>query len=118
MRILPVLLFAAAAAFAGDVSGKWNIDGSVAGYELKTTGTLKQEEAKLTGTCKTGDQKAEEVTGEVTGDKVVFKHGGDYQGTALTITYSAKLAEDGTMKGDINVAPFDAAGDFTAKKGE
>jgi hypothetical protein len=40
-----------ATASAADVSGKWNVDGSVYGHALKYTLTLEQEGEKLTGTA-------------------------------------------------------------------
>jgi hypothetical protein len=51
----------------------------------------------------------------VKGDSVTFSHAGDYQGTALTIVYAAKIASPTKLEGTINVKPFDAAGTFTAE---
>ena len=46
--------------------------------------------------------------------KVTFKHGGDYQGTALTIVYSGSLAAPAQLKGTVEVQPFGVSGTFTA----
>ncbi len=117
-RSFVLLALAAASAFAADrVSGTWKFEGSVSGYPLNQTCTFKQDGTKLTGSCK-GEGEPAELAGEVTGEKITFKHGGDYQGTALTVTYNGTLGADGVIKGTIDVAPFDASGDFTAKKGE
>jgi len=117
MKLL-ALLFCAGTAFAADVTGSWKITGNVAGQDVNEACTLKQEGTKVTGTCKLGEQKAAEVTGEVTETKVTFKHAGEYEGTPLTIIYTATVQADGTLKGDLLVEPFGAAGDFTAKKSE
>ena len=54
------------------------------------------------------------ITGEVKEGKIIFHHGGDYQGQELTIIYTATLPKPGEMKGTIIVKPFEAEGTFTA----
>jgi hypothetical protein len=54
------------------------------------------------------------VTGEVKEGKVTFSHGGEYEGQALTITYSGTLASPAALKGTIDVQPFAASGTFSA----
>ena len=104
------------AASADSISGKWQLKGDVVGNPLNTICEIAQSGTKITGVC-SNDQggPAQPITGEVKGDSVTFSHGGDYQGTALTIVYSGQAASANKLEGTINVKPFDAAGTFTAE---
>ncbi len=117
MKLLTLAFLTAAAVFAADdvVSGSWNIDGDVQGNPVRELCTLTLADGKITGTCK-GDQGSNDVTGEITGAKVVFRHPGEYNGDKLTITYAGTIDDMGVLKGTIDVQPMDVAGDFTAKK--
>jgi hypothetical protein len=99
-----------------NVAGTWTITGDVQGYPVNETCTFTQDAGKLTGSCK-GSEKTYDTTGTVEGQKVVFKHAGEYQGDALTITFTGKLDDAGALKGTIDVDPMGVSGDFTAKKG-
>jgi hypothetical protein len=103
------------AAPADSISGKWQFKGDVVGNPLNMVCEIAQSASKITGVC-SGDQGAppQPITGEVKGDSVTFSHGGDYQGTALTIVYAGKYSAN-KLEGTINVKPFDAAGTFTAE---
>jgi hypothetical protein len=103
------------AASTDSLSGKWSLKGDVVGNPLNTICEIAQSGTKITGVC-SNDQggPAQPITGEVKGDSVTFSHGGDYQGTALTIVYAAKYSAN-KLEGTINVKPFDAAGTFTAE---
>jgi hypothetical protein len=117
-RTLLILLLLAGWAIAADdaVSGKWKIDGDVQGNAVQESCTLKLDGDKVTGSCKGIGDKSWDVTGTFDGKKVVFAHGGEYNGDALTLTYTGTLDENGALKGTIDVKPFDVSGDFTAKK--
>jgi len=115
--LLALTLAASLLANPGDsVSGKWHLKGDVVGNPLDLTCELAQAGTKLTGVCSSMQPGGADVpiTGEVKGDSVTFQHGGDYQGTALTIIYAAKHTAN-KLEGTINVKPFDAAGTFTAE---
>ena len=103
------------AASVDSIAGKWQIKGDVVGNPINTVCEIAQAGDKITGVC-SNDQggPAQPITGEVKGDSVTFSHGGDYQGTALTIIYAAKYSAN-KLEGTINVKPFDAAGTFTAE---
>ncbi len=98
-------------------TGAWAISADVMGYPIKETCNLNVQENSLTGSCK-GDGKAYDVTGTINGAKVVFKHGGEYSGTALTDTYKGTMSDDGVLSGTLDVDPMNASGTFTAKKTE
>ena len=106
---------APAPAFAADtLTGIWQVRGDVMGNPLKETCTLRQSGTVLSGSCTNEEGGPYAVTGEAKDGKFTFKHGGDYQGTALTIVYSGTLASPKAFKGTIEVQPFGAAGTFAA----
>ena len=112
--LLTFALVAALAAPADSVSGTWLIKGDVAGNTLETTCTIAVAEAKVSGVCKNSEGKQNPITGEVKEGKVIFEHGGDYNGQELKIIYTATLPSAKEMKGTIEVKPFDVGGEFTA----
>ena len=99
---------------ADSLPGTWKITGDVMGNPLKEQCTLKQEGATLSGSCTNEQGGPYAVTGEVKDGKLTLKHGGDYQGTALTFVYSGTLASAKEIKGTVEVQPFGASGTFTA----
>ena len=115
--LLALTLVASLHAAATDsIAGKWQLKGDVVGNPINTVCEIAQSGDKITGVCSSmapggPDQP---ITGEVKGDSVTFSHGGDYQGTALTIIYAGKLSAN-KLEGTINVKPFDAAGTFSAE---
>jgi hypothetical protein len=112
--LLTFALAAALAAPADSVSGTWILKGEVAGNPLNTTCTLVVAEAKISGVCKSAEGKDAPITGEVKEGKVIFEHGGDYNGQELKIVYTGTLPSAKEMKGTIEVKPFDVSGEFTA----
>ena len=115
MLLSLTLLAALNAAPASDsLAGPWKITGDVMGNPLDMSCTVKQTGATLSGTCdgQTGEQLA--LTGEVKDGKVVLRHGGDYQGQALTIVYTATSVTAKQLKGNVEVQPMGVTGTFTA----
>jgi hypothetical protein len=112
--LLTFALVAALATPADSVSGTWLIKGEVAGNPLVTTCTIVSAESKISGTCKSAEGKESPIIGEVKEGKVIFEHGGDYQGQELKIIYTGTLPSAKEMKGTIEVKPFDVSGEFTA----
>lgn len=110
-----VLLSAGLLSFSGELTGDWKITGEVQGTPVDDACTLVQTDAKLSGSCILGG-KQYETTGSVDGKKVIFKHGGEYNGDPLTLTYSGALADDGRITGSIMVDPMNVDGSFSAKK--
>ena len=114
--LLPLALLAAlhAAPATDSLSGAWKITGDIMGNPIDQTCTLQQAGATVTGNCIGGQGEKLDVTGEVKDDKLTFKHGGDYQGQALTIVYTGTLASANALKGSVEVRPFGVTGTFTA----
>ena len=118
-RILPLLILSTTALFAQPtVPGSWTISGDVQGYPVNETCTFTQDKHKISGSCKGYDGKSYYTTVTATDNKVVFVHGGEYEGQALTLTYTGTYNDKGELSGDIDVQPLNYAGTFTAKKTE
>jgi hypothetical protein len=118
-RVLPLLLLSTTALFAQPtVPGSWTISGDVQGYPVNETCTFTQDKDKISGSCKGSDGKNYDTTVTVTDKKVVFVHGGEYEGQALTLTYTGTYNDKGELGGDIDVQPLNYAGTFTAKKAD
>jgi hypothetical protein len=110
-----ILIASFQAANAADVSGSWHITGSVSDTPVDTTCTLAQKDNALTGTC-VKDGKNVDATGSVKDDTIAWHYNSEYNGDPITVNYSGKLGKDGTITGTIEVDPYNAEGDFTAKK--
>ena len=111
-----ILLCASSAFAAGATSltGHWTIHNSIAGNESDQACTLTQTDNKITGSCKSAEDKDLPVTGSVDGKKVTWQYESDYNGSPLTLTYTATLDDSGTISGSVEVDPFGVTGDFTA----
>jgi hypothetical protein len=113
--LLALTLIAALHAAPDSVTGRWQIKGDVVGNPLEMICDISQTGTAITGVCSSAQNpQPQAITGEVKGDSVTFQHGGDYQGTELTIIYAGKLAAK-KLEGTITVKPFDATGTFTAE---
>ena len=109
------LLFATSAfAAPASLTGQWNIHNNVAGNESDQPCKLVQADNKITGSCKTADGGETQVTGSIEGNKATWKYDVDYNGTALTLTYTATLDDSGKVAGSVDVQPFGVTGEFTA----
>jgi hypothetical protein len=109
------LLFASSAFAAGapSLTGQWSIHNNVAGNESDQECKFVQTDDKLAGTCKTPDSEVP-VTGTLDGNKATWKYDMDYNGTPLTLTYTATLDDSGKIAGIVEVQPFGVSGEFTA----
>jgi len=114
--IMFFLLLSAVPAVAADITGVWNVDGSVEDHPVTPVCTLKQAGTKLSGSCKFDEDHASDVTGEVKAKEVSWKFTVEYQGTQYTLTFTGTLDTDNAIKGSISVDPSGSDGDFTAKK--
>jgi hypothetical protein len=114
LSTLALLAVLHAAAVADPITGTWHITGDVVGNPLDEVCTIKQDGTKLTGSCSLAGGQASELTGEVKDGKITFSHGAEYNGDALTITYSATATSATELKGTVNVLPYDVDGVFSA----
>jgi len=110
------LSFAASAFAAGppNLTGSWTVHNSVAGNDSDQECKFVLADKTLTGSCKSQEDKDLPVTGTLEGNKLTFKYDSDYNGTPLTLTYTATLEDSGKIAGTLEVQPFGVTGDFTA----
>jgi hypothetical protein len=108
-----VLAGAAAGASAAQVSGTWDVDGSVAGHPVKFSCALKQSGAEVSGTAHV-QEKDQPLTGTVKDQVVTFRFEVQHEGAPLEMVFTATLTSETTMSGSIAVAG--AGGDFSAKR--
>jgi hypothetical protein len=108
-----VLLATSAFAVGADLTGEWTISQSVAGNDSQQPCKFVQTGTKLTGTCK-GAAGEVEITGTVEGNKATWKFDSEYQGTPLTVRYTATLDGTNKISGSVDVDPFGVSGEFTA----
>src|SRR5664279_4546456 len=104
------------AAFAADapgMSGQWNVHNSIAGNQSDQVCTLTQKEKVLTGSCKS-DQSTVEVTGSLDEKKLTWQYKSEYNGTPLTLIYTATMDDPAKITGAVEVQPFGVTGEFTA----
>ncbi len=109
------LLFASSAFAAGGpgLSGQWSVHNSIAGSESDQECKFVQTDDKLTGTCKSNDKEVQ-ITGSLDGRKITWTYESDYNGSPLTLTYTATLGDSEKIAGSVEVEPFGVKGDFTA----
>lgn len=110
------LLFACSAFAAGapNLTGDWSIHNSIAGNESDQQCTLAQKDNAISGSCKSAEGKDLTVTGSVDGSKVTWKYDSEYNGSPLTMIYTATIDDSGKVAGSVEVQPFGVTGDFTA----
>ncbi|MGB6191717.1 MAG: hypothetical protein WBF42_04555 [Terracidiphilus sp.] len=110
------LLFACSAFAAGapSLTGDWSVHNSIAGNETDQPCTFTQKDNAISGTCKSSEGKDLPVTGTVDGNKVTWKYDSEYNGSPLTLVYTATLDDSGKIAGSVEVQPFGVTGDFTA----
>jgi len=99
---------------APNLTGQWSVHNSIAGNESDQQCTFVQSDTKLTGACKSEEGKDLPVTGTLEGNKITWRYDSEYNGSPLTLTYTATLDDSGRIAGSVEVDPFGVTGDFTA----
>jgi hypothetical protein len=116
-NLLVVFIFLATASALGattpNLTGQWQIHNSIAGNESDQACTFTQADNKLSGSCKAEDKDVQ-ITGSVDGNNVTWKFQSEYNGTPLTLTYTATVNDASKITGSVDVQPFSVTGEFTA----
>jgi hypothetical protein len=109
------LLLACSTFAAGSpgITGRWSVHNSIAGNESDQECKFVQTDNEVTGSCKSADKEVQ-ITGSLDGKKVTWKHESEYNGSALTLTYTATLDDSKKISGSVEVQPYGVTGDFTA----
>jgi hypothetical protein len=116
LLIIAAVVFIAGSAYAAgpDLNGQWSIHQSIAGNESDQVCTFVQKDTAISGTCKSMEGKDLAVTGSVDGNKLTWKYDSEYNGSPLTLVYTATWDDSGKVAGSVEVQPFNVSGDFTA----
>jgi catechol 2,3-dioxygenase-like lactoylglutathione lyase family enzyme len=107
------LLFASSAFGAQNLTGQWAIHQNIAGNESDQPCKLVVTDNKITGSCKS-QGKDLPVTGTVDGNKVIWQFQAEFNGSPITLIYTATLDDSNKIAGTVEVQPFGITGDFTA----
>src|SRR5260370_13924602 len=116
-RLLAIsaFLFASSAFAATNLTGKWTIHNSIAGNENDQECKLVVTDNKITGSCKSQDKDLP-VTGTVDGNKVTWQFQAEYNGSPITLIYTATLDDSNKIVGTVEVQPYGVTGDITATR--
>lgn len=114
MKLMFVMLGALSAAAAAGLTGKWSIEGDVAGHAVTMNCSVEsKEDSKIGGSCSLKGSEGGEtvkIAGESKGEKFQFAF---TTSSGYTLTCTGTVQGD-TIKGDIEVAG--ASGTFTGKR--
>jgi hypothetical protein len=99
-------LLVAAAAFAADFSGTWNISSKVGDNPVSIQCTLAQRDNALTGTCKPAQFDPSTTTGTVSGTKATWGYDVVFNGNKNHVEYEATLGADGKLSGTLHLGPM------------
>jgi hypothetical protein len=114
LMLASVSVFAGSAFAAPAINGQWKVHNSIAGNESDQVCSFTLTDTTLSGSCKTeqGDAK---VTGSLKDNKLSWQYNSDYNGSPLTLNYTATLGDTADkIAGIVEVDPFGVSGDFTA----
>jgi hypothetical protein len=106
------LLFASQAFGAQNLTGQWAVHISIAGNEHDFDCKLAEADKKITGTC--GEQNVP-VSGTVDGKNATWQYDIDYNGSPLTLIYTATLDDSAKIAGTVEAQQYNVTGDFTAE---
>lgn len=90
------------ASSTASLTGNWNLSIELPNMTATPTMVLKQDGEKLTGEYVSQQYGKYAITGTVKGADVSFWFGMNVEGTALNVTYTAKVDKDGNLAGTVN----------------
>jgi hypothetical protein len=98
-----------------DITGKWVFEVQTDAGTGTPTVTIKQDGEKVSGHYSSMTLGEADFTGTLKGQDLTFTFNADLQGTAVPVTYTAKVESSSAMKGTIDIGGA-ASGTFTGKK--
>jgi hypothetical protein len=105
--VLAIVLFGlTVSTFAADISGQWTASFDTQIGTQNYTYTFKVDGEKLTGTAKSQNGETPITDGTVKGDEIKFTENLDFQGNAIAIVYTGKIADDNTIDFTRQVGDF------------
>lgn len=113
-RVVLAFCLSALAAYAHDVTGKWEFNVDTPAGSGSPTFVFKQAGEKLTGTYN-GTFGTAQLTGTVKGDAIEFSFEANVADQKGTVIYKGTIDSAGKMKGDVDLAGL-AKGTFTGTR--
>ncbi|SPF50690.1 conserved exported hypothetical protein [Candidatus Sulfopaludibacter sp. SbA4] len=113
-RVVLIACLASVAAFAADVTGKWEFNVQTDAGGGTPTFVFKQAGEKLTGTYN-GTFGTADLAGTVKGDNIEFSFEASLGDQKGTIVYKGKIEGPTTMKGSVELAGL-GSGTWTGTK--
>jgi hypothetical protein len=114
-RICALTLFAAAA-FAADLTGSWQLAVQTSQGPGSPTLVLQQHGESLTGTYNSQVFGEAKITGSVKGNIIEFAFQGDAGGQTIKVTYTGTIESPTSMKGTAIYAGFDDKATWVATR--
>lgn len=111
-----LLLLTAAFAAAQDpvsLTGKWQVQMSIAGNESTQSCTITQTGADLSGACESTSGSVK-FTGKVEGRKATWSYKSEYNGSPLTVSHEGTIESAEKISGTVSVPEYSVDGTFTA----
>ena len=97
------------------LSGNWSLTLELPNMTANPSLALKQDGEKLSGEYISTQYGKFPITGTVKGTDVTFSFPMSVEGTALNVTYTGKIAKDGTLAGTVAYGDM-MSGNFTASR--
>lgn len=116
MKFAALVVLSAAASFAADVTGTWNLAVELSVGSGNPLVVLKQQGDKLTGTY-SGTLGEAPVTGKIEGDKIEFWFEAEAAGQRFRAVYKGVVKDGKTMQGTVEYGEI-GDGTFTGRKKE
>lgn len=108
--LLTTLMFGAA---GPNMAGQWKIHSLIAGHETDQDCTFVQTANMLSGSCKSEHHDVQ-INGSIDGKNVTWKYESEYNGSPLTLVYTATLDDTSRIAGSVEVQPYGVTGEFSA----
>src|SRR5260370_58877 len=99
------LLFASSAFGAQNLTGHCAIHNNIAGNENDQDCELAVIDNKITGSCKSQDKDLP-VTGTVDGNRITWQFQAEYNGSPITLIYTATVDDSNKIVGTVEVQPY------------
>lgn len=117
MRLFALGALLVFAAFAADdaapLTGKWEVQMSIAGNDSTQSCSFTQTGADLAGTCESSNGKVK-IAGKVEGAKVAWSYKSEHNGNPLTVNYDGKIESAEKIAGTVSVPEYGVEGTFSA----
>ena len=104
--VLAFVSFAAAAQDPAPITGKWQVEMSIAGNESTQSCTFTQTGPELSGSCESSNGTVK-ISGKVEGRKAAWSYKSEYNGNPLTVAYDGTIESADKIAGTVSVPEYE-----------